>query len=595
MKRIVIILIVAAAVAGGVWGAYHQYAASVEESLHELFAGTPVPATDTRTGFYKTFRYNWDAWKARGTPKRKRTEEPGLLDGPKEDEDWQRGVQGMLFRGETDASSSATQIAWLKSPTVYREAWVPRFLTIAYPTDGALFPPNICSPWVEWNDINNDLWQVTVLIPKVSKTWHFISRNVRWRMPEHVWREVKQTSGGGDVTLRVRGIRCEGTSQKTRDDVHISQRITFRISADRADNVIIYRLVAPPFINRKTPNTYARDIRKRRHDLFLSARKQYCINCHTFSSKSGTTGKLGLQVRYLGKREMKHRLHFAVFDLDRGEGFKTILPYKVQMSTFMSWSPDETKLAFSANQSIAAANPIVFETQSIGQPTSDIAVYDLVKGTVKLLPGAAGPDTIEIYPSWTPDGKRIVFSSVAKGGHPTLTQFNVMVVPYNDGNGGTPVPVRGAFANEKSNYYARFSPDGKWMSFVTSRYGSLIKASSDINIMPGNLKGRPIPLACNTPFAADSWHSWSSNSRWMVFASKRDDGIFARLYLTHIDENGNASPAVRLPIENPEMRMSFNIPEFVAEVPAVDEQALFDGISVDAKAIEPKSLDVKND
>ena len=132
------------------------------------------------------------------------------------------------------------------------------------------------------------------------------------------------------------------------------------------------------------------------------------------------------------------------------------------------------------------------------------------------------------------------------------------------------------------------------MSFVTSQYGSLIKASSDINIMPADLKGEPIPLACNTPFAADSWHSWSSNSRWMVFASKRDDGIFARLYLTHIDENGNASPAVSLPIEDPEMRTSFNIPEFISDVPNFDEQTLFDGISVDTRAVEPKSLDAKS-
>jgi len=209
------------------------------------------------------------------------------------------------------------------------------------------------------------------------------------------------------------------------------------------------------------------------------------------------------------------------------------------------------------------------------------------------VPGASDDNTLEIYPYWTPKGDAIVFSSARGGMHPTRTQFALMTVSYNDGRGGTPTPIVASTKEHPSNYYARFSPDGRWMTFVSADYGSLIKASSDLWIMAvdadGKPAGTPRKLGCNAPFAADSWHSWSSNSRWLVFASKRDDGIFARLYLTYIDDDGNASPAVKLPIEDEDMRVSFNIPEFVARVPPVDEQTLFDGVGVDADVLYVKT------
>ena len=102
--------------------------------------------------------------------------------------------------------------------------------------------------------------------------------------------------------------------------------------------------------------------------------------------------------------------------------------------------------------------------------------------------------------------------------------------------------------------------------------------------MPGGLSGRARRLECNDAQAADSWHSWSSNSRWLVFASKRDDGIYARLYLAHIDEAGRASPAVRLPLEQPPLA-SFNIPELVAERPRIPERELFDAVRVGRPAV----------
>lgn len=491
-----------------------------------------------------------------------------------------------------DGITGASKLLKLVSPTVYREPLASPFLTITHPPTGALFPCNLCAPFVEWTDIYNDLWQVTLGVPEKDLKWTCLADARRWRIPDAVWREVVQRAGASDVLLRVRGVKRRGLWGKEWESVHASRPVRFRISEDPADGAIVYRLVAPPFFNRITPDTFVRDIRTLEARPLLLGRQEYCISCHTFSSQSGWRGKLGLQVRYSGERDIDPPTYLAVCDLDTRKTIRTILPFKLQMTTFMSWSPDETKLAFAANQRLVTTWPLVLESQNAEEGDADLAIYDVTLGKTFLLPGASESGILETFPRWTPDGKHIVFSRAPSGRHPLMTHFELYVIPYRDGRGGTPVPVPGASGSGKSNIYPRFSPDGKWMTFVRAEAGALIKSSSDIYISPSDLKGPSSRLESNADCAADSWYSWSSNSRWIVFSSKRDDGLFARLYLTHIDEAGQASPAVRLPLAEEPM-MTFNIPEFLAQPPTISERTLFEGIRAESPAVRIDLADEK--
>ena len=346
----------------------------------------------------------------------------------------------------------------------------------------------------------------------------------------------------------------------------------------------MYRMVVPPFNKRKTPDTFARSISSFEERPFLLARNQYCYNCHTFSSKTGISGKLSVQARYM-RPGSKLPVYLGVYDIDQQRGWKAKLPFEIQMSTFMSWSGDGRRLAFSANQQLVTFEPIVFETQFAGEPTSDLAIYDAVDNSAYLLPGADDPERLEMLPAWSLDGQRIVFCSGPAGLHPAQTRYDLYEIPFSEGKGGEARPIPGAAENGRSNFYPHFSPDGKWFSFVQADAGILIKASSDIYLMPADLQTAPHRLEANAEGVADSWHSWSSNSRWLVFASKRENGIFARLFMTEIDAQGHSSPAVRLPIKE-EPFASFNIPEFVAQWPQIDEAQLFEIVRVEAPARE---------
>ena len=527
----------------------------------------------------------WTRW-FEGPAQEVAAEPPGFVPRPTYDMTAYAGV---------DTLTSASLIARLATPSTYRERRPYRALTITYPPQGAVFPANLSPPRVDWEDPANDLWQVSVGLAGEEARYREVTEERRWWFPRRLWEELRRQSlpagpsraqgaGPRELWLQVKGLKRSPAPAGGPVRVQASPVVRFRFSAYPADPYVVYRLVGVPFDIQRAPDTFIRDIRSFEVEPFLLAREQYCFNCHTFSSQTGTQGKVAYQARYLGPKRSDLRTYLAIYDLSEGRGWRVRLPFNVQMTTFVAWSPDGTKLALSANQYIVAAQPITLETQLAGENTSDLAVYDLQKGQAWLLPGADLPDQLEIHPQWTPDGRAIVFSTAGPGRHPALLLFDLAVIPYNQGRGGEPRLIPGASANGRSNYFPRFSPDGRWLSFNQGDGGDLIRPSSDIYLMPADLQGKAHKLESNAPYAADSWHSWSSNSRWLVFASKRDDGIYARLYFTEIDPQGRASPAVRLPLREDPLT-SFNIPEFVASRPQVSERQLYEAIRVERPAV----------
>jgi hypothetical protein len=85
---------------------------------------------------------------------------------------------------------------------------------------------------------------------------------------------------------------------------------------------------------------------------------------------------------------------------------------------------------------------------------------------------------------------------------------------------------------------------------------------------------------------AESYHSWSSNGRWIVFSSRRDDGSYTRPYIAYFKE-GTASKPFILPQKNPlfygEFFKSYNIPEFMTRPVRISRRELVNAINQEAK------------
>jgi len=195
--------------------------------------------------------------------------------------------------------------------------------------------------------------------------------------------------------------------------------------------------------------------------------------------------------------------------------------------------------------------------------------------------GADDIEFVQTDPNWSWDGRTIVFSRtrtkneyhdditdirtrIEDDGIQTLNQkypiqFDLYRIAFNNGRGGIPQPLIGASRNGMSNYFARYSPDGRWIVYTRSRSGIMLQPDSELYMIPA-LGGQPRRMHCNRE-RFNSWHSFSPNGRWLLFSSKTNSD-FTEIFLTHIDENGMDTPPVCLSrFSDP--HYAANVPEFV--------------------------------
>src|SRR6185369_14035594 len=233
------------------------------------------------------------------------------------------------------------------------------------------------------------------------------------------------------------------------------------------------------------------------------------------------------------------------------------------------------------DRSVFVAIPDIMISQLFFPIKGILVVFDRETKQYAPLPGADDPQYVQTNAVWSPDGKEIVFAR-AKAHHaerldqqnsalldekdvPEFTvekqpfRYDLYRIPFNDGKGGTAEPLEGASNNGMSNFFPKYSPDGKWIVFCQAKSYMLLQLDSELYIVPA-AGGAARRLRYNTA-RMNSWHSWSSNSRWLVFSSKVNTA-YTQLFLTHIDEKGDDSPPVLLERFTSPDRAA-NIPEFV--------------------------------
>ncbi|MGA2143085.1 MAG: hypothetical protein ABSG94_11790, partial [Brevinematales bacterium] len=155
-------------------------------------------------------------------------------------------------------------------------------------------------------------------------------------------------------------------------------------------------------------------------------------------------------------------------------------------------------------------------------------------------------------PSWSPDGKFIVFCRYEPDpGTNLLNPVKLYLVPYNNGRGGEAVPLMKTPPSDYC-YFPRFSPDGLFISFVTgdASRGYFARSSSIIRLYSVRRKKLLPAPALNMPLTMNSWHAWSSDSRWIVFSTKRDKNGLTALFIGKIDADGKGHPPVEIAFDS---------------------------------------------
>jgi Tol biopolymer transport system component len=257
---------------------------------------------------------------------------------------------------------------------------------------------------------------------------------------------------------------------------------------------------------------------------------------------------------------------------------------------YPAWHPTERLIVYSTNatgQTFHTANPNKIEVQD---KASDLILYDMDKNEVSTI--SAEPNELETYPCWSPDGKYIYYASAHFEKHDTATtdlenmkryrefKYNLYRRPFDlkSKTFGAKELVLDAAAIDKSATLPRISPDGKRLMFAMAEYGCfhIWHKDADLYVMElTDTVGHPAEALSNyrnvqeinSP-EVESYHTWSSNNRWVVFSSRRNDGNYTRPFIAHIDKNGKWGKPFELPQEDPDyhrqLLSSYNLPEFMS-------------------------------
>ena len=212
---------------------------------------------------------------------------------------------------------------------------------------------------------------------------------------------------------------------------------------------------------------------------------------------------------------------------------------------------------------------------------SDLILYDVVTNRVFDIGRQA--DELESFPAWTPDGKTLYYVSAhvdedadslvdrLVGGYNQLhydiyrRSFDLPTLTF-----GERELVFDASAVGKSAAFPRVSPDGKYLLFALSDYGQfhIWHRSSDLyvkDLASGEVYALDQANSPNT----ESYHSWSSNGRWILFSSRRDDGSYTRLYVSYYDKKGKAHTPFLIPQRHGDTYqrqfVSYNVPEWLIQ------------------------------
>lgn len=373
------------------------------------------------------------------------------------------------------------------------------------------------------------------------------------------------------------------------------------VSPDSIDAYISYRLISPSYTNyeeltisQRSLETYDESVI---YDNMLCSDgpNGQCINCHNYQRYNPERMQFharqnlgGTVIAYDGKIRKINMRNDSI----------------LSAGVYPAWHPELPLIVYSTNttrQNFHVNDPNKIE---VYDTESDLIAYDVMKNEVTNIEN--DPNELEVFPFWAPDGKSVYYSSahfeypdsVKDKSFELLNRSNT--VRYDiyrksfDAATMTFGPRELVFSADslgKSATLPRISPNGRYLMFALAQYGVFHIWHRDADLWMIDLstgEARPAD-ELNSP-DTESYHSWSSNGRWVVFSSRRDDGNYTRPFIAHIDDNGKGTKPFELPCADPDYHRQqmkcYNIPEFMRGPVTIKPQAFADVLKGDGEPVK---------
>mgnify|MGYP002522980149 FL=1 len=361
------------------------------------------------------------------------------------------------------------------------------------------------------------------------------------------WKALMQQSADKEVEVTVTAL-INGTWQQYRS-------FKWQVVSDKVDPYLTYRLIEPDYeiwnhvqIQQRCVENF--DVNALGHYEQLENR---CMNCHTYANQDPN-----LSMMYV-----------------RGPGGGAILnrngvlsKLNIPGSVYFGFSPTGRYITYSTQNIIPAFHSLASKRLEVYDAASNVFVADMQEHRVISSPLLSDSLKFETFPTFSPDGKYIYYCSADTVSLPQdikNLQYSLVRIPFDESTGTIGTQVDTLFS-ERSVCHPRLSPDGRFVLYTVADYGTFPIWHPEADLQMINLQTGAIDsLSMVNSEKSDTYHSWSSNSRWFVFASKRDDGLYGKPYFCYVDKDGKAHKPFCLPQEHPTFYdnnlKSFNAPE----------------------------------
>lgn len=437
---------------------------------------------------------------------------------------------------------------------------------------GVTFPLNIAPPSFRI-ELEGEAYQTEIGCEGSPASLLIREDTPEVRIPMDNWKALLQEAAGRSLYFRII-VKQQGEWVRYAD-------IRDSVAAHPIDPFLAYRLLYPGYELWNEMGIYQRDLTTYAQSAIADNRNfgKQCVNCHTFNRQSPDEMMLHIRGPQGGTLVVCNGQVEKVNP--KPQAFK-------HGATYPAWHPSGKYLAFSTNeiqQFFHSAGRKAIEVSDLG---ADLMVYDVERHEAMTDSLVYGTDYMETFPTWAPDGKHLYFCR-AKGyrqGMPLDSiRYDLYRIQFDEAAGrlhGLECVYK-ASAQQKSVSFPRISPDGRYLMFTRSDYGnfSIWHKESDLYLLDLQ-QGTVRPIEEINSDDVDSYHTWSSTGQWVVFSSKRLDGLWARPHFAAFDPaTGRFGKAFVLPQEEADFydhfTYTYNLPELLLR-PVTVQQELLDAI-----------------
>ena len=361
------------------------------------------------------------------------------------------------------------------------------------------------------------------------------------------WKTLMQQSSGKDIEVTITAL-VNGTWKQYKS-------FRWQVVGDRVDPYLTYRLIEPDYeiwnhvqIQQRCVENF--EVNALGHYEQLENR---CMNCHTYANQDPQLSMM--YVRGPGGGAILN---------SNGELQKLNIPGSV----YFGFSPTGRYITYSTQKIIPAFHSLASKRLEVYDAASNVFVADMQEHRVISSPLLSDSLKFETFPTFSPDGKYIYYCAADTVSLPRdikNLQYSLVRIPFDETTGTIGTQVDTLFS-QRSVCHPRISPDGRYLLYTVADYGTFPIWHPEADLQMMNLQTGAIDsLSIVNSEKSDTYHSWSSNSRWFVFASKRDDGLYGKPYFCYVDSHGKAHKPFCLPQQHPTFYdnnlKSFNAPE----------------------------------